>query len=209
MVGLVATDSLEETFDQSKVAGDENGSFKTTDGKITVKIGSSEEIVQDTTGVANVKTEDITQDSEATSPFSGAEVSVLAEIETEENRLEEGAGIEASEGTLELGDGSAELIEVAIEKVIVVIDEFQVKGDNESEASQIDVVEVTFFESGELVSEGNNFSRGGFTSDEVDEGRVSLGEAKSSEFTVGGNITLSEESVGNNVLVILTLDDVS
>ncbi len=191
------------------MAGDEKSSFKLTDRKITVGISSSEEIVQDTAGVANVKAKDVTQDSEARSPFSRAEVRVLAVVETEENSLEEGAGIEASESALKLLDGSTELIKISIEKVIVVINESQIKGNNESESSQIDVVSTTFFESSELVSKGNNVSGSSFTGNEVNEGSIGLGEAGSSELSVGGKIALSEESVGNNILVILTLDDVA
>lgn len=191
------------------MTGDEKSSFKLTDRKITVGISSSEEIVQDTAGIANVKAKDVTQDSEARSPFSGAESRVLGVIETEENSLEEGAGIEAAESALKLLDGSTELIKVTIEKVIVVIDELQIKGNNESETSQIDVVSTTFFESSELVSKGNNFSRGSFAGNEVNERGIGLGEADSSELSVGGKIALSEESVGNNVLVILTLDNVT
>jgi len=191
------------------MTGDEKSSFKGADRKITVSVSSSEEIVQDTAGVADIKAKDVTQDSEARSPFSRAESRVLAVVETEENSLEESAGIEASKGTLKLLNGSAELIKVSVEKVIVVIDESQIKGDNKSEASQINISSTAFFESGELVSQSNDVSGGSFTGNEVNEGSVGLGEAGSSEFSIGRKVALSEESVGNNVLVILTLDDVA
>jgi len=196
-------------LDQSEMVHEEKGSFSGANREIAVKISRSEEIVQDGAGIAEVDTEDVTQDSETTSEFSGAESRVLSVVETEQDSLEEGVGIEVSEDTLELGDGGGKLVEVTIEKVVVVVDESQIVGNNESEASQINISEVSFSESGQLPSEGDGLSTGGFTGKEVNEGRVSLGEADGGKLTIGGEITLSEESVGNNVLVILTLDNVT
>jgi len=188
---------------------EEKGSFSGANREITVQISSGEEIVQDGAGIAEVNTEDITQDSETTSEFSRAELRVLSIIETEQDSLEEGVGVEVSKDTLELGNGSGKLIEVTIEEVIVVIDESQIVGNNESEASQINISEVSFSESSQLPSESDSLGTGGFTSNEVNEGRVSLGETNRGKLTIGGEITLSKEGVGNNILVILTLDDVT
>lgn len=196
-------------MDQSQMIHEEKSSFNSVDRKITIQISRSEEIVQDRAGIAKVNTEDITQDSEATSEFSRAKSRVLAIIETEQNSLEESVLVKVTKNTLKLGDGSGKLVKIAVKEVIVVIDESQIVGNNESESSQINIRKVTFSESSKLPSQSNDFSTSSLAGNEVNEGRVSLGETNLGKLSIGGKISLSKEAIGDNILVILTLDNVA
>jgi len=191
------------------VSVDVSNNFSGAELQVTSDISSSEQIVQQSASVGDVKAEDVTQDSETASEFSRSDGVVLVVIETEENSSDQFVSFDGtSQSRFDLLDSSGELGEVTVEEAVVVVEEFQVEGDEESETSQVDVVRLVLFPSGDEPSGGNNFSTGGFTEQEIDEATVSLGEFELGKLTVLDDITGSKEAGDDGVLVVLTLNDV-
>jgi len=186
---------------------DESASFSVRDFHILVDISQIEQVVKDWASVAEVNTNDVTQDSDSASEFSWGNLVVLVVVETEEDGTEDVVEALVSQQSLDLSDGGRQGSEVTVEEAVVVVDESQVHSDQESEFSQIDGVgvagEVSEFESSVKECRGDLLS-----DEEVDEASVSSGELSQSELTVTVDVTLVPEGDDKLVLVVLTLDDV-
>jgi len=143
---------------------DINNNFSRAELQVTVDISSSEQIVQQSTGVSDVEAKDVTQDSETASEFSRSDGVVLIIIETEENSGDQFVSLNITgQSRLDLLNSGGELGEVTIEEAVVVIEESQVEVNKESETSQVDVVRLVLFPSGDEPSGGNEFSAGGLS----------------------------------------------
>ena len=106
-----------------------------------------------------------------------------------------------------LGDRCREGIEVAIEEVVVFVDELQVHCHNESELSQVDGISVEG-KVGELPSGIEVLWADLLAEEEVDEAGVCLGELDEGELAVAIEIALRKEGNDDLVLIVLTLDDI-
>jgi len=174
---------------------------------ILVEISQVEEIVQDAASVAEVKANNVTQDSDSASEFSRGNLGILVVVETEEDGSEEGIETGSTQSTLDLGDGSAQDWQVTVEEAVVVEDESQIHGDQESELSQIDGVGVAG-EISKFESSVKEFSTNLLSNEEVDEAAVGLAELSEAELTVSVHFSLVPELHDDLVLIVLTLDNV-
>ena len=96
---------------------------------------------------------------------------------------------------------------MAVEEVVVSVDELQVEGDQEGELRQVDGVGVEG-EVSEVPSGVQELSTGFLAEDEPDECRVGLGELWEGEFAFATEVALVEEGGDEEVLVVFRTDDV-
>jgi len=204
---LFASDGVEDSQDVLQVGIDECVSFSIGDFHILVDISQIEQVVQDEVSVAEVNTDDVTQDSDSASEFSWGNLVVLVVVESEEDGTEDVGEANISQQGLDLSDGGRQGLEVTVEEAVVVVDESQVHGDQEGEFSQIDGVGVAG-EISELESSIEEFSTDLLSNEEVDEAAVGSAELSQGKLAVSVNVSLVPEVDDNLVLVVLTLDDV-
>jgi len=189
------------------VRKDESVTFSIRDLQVIISVSQSVQVVQQATGVAEVDTDDVAQDSDTASELSWSELVVLVVVESEEAGTEDGVVASTSDQAFELLDSTRDNGEVAVEDVVVVVDESQVHGDQESELSQVDRVGVAG-EVSKLESGIQELSTDLLSDEEVDEAAVGLGELEERELVVLIEVALFPEGGDDLVLVVLTLDDV-
>jgi len=189
------------------VGVDEGITFSVGHPLIVVSISQVEQVVKHGTGVAQVEAKDIAEDLEALSEFSGAELVVLVEVVSEEAGTVDVCEALASQETFDLSNRVGEGSEVTVEEVVVLVDELEVEGDQESELRQVEGGGTE-----DEVSEGESGSQDGgaglLSEEEPEEAGVGLGELEESELALAVEVALIEVVGDNDVLIVLTLDDV-
>ena len=123
-----------------------------------------EQVVEHRTGVLEIDSQDVAKELEAPSELSGSEAGVLVEVESEESGRIDVTEALTSQETLELGNRVGEPVEVAVEEVVVLVDELQVHSDQEGKLGQVESVgtegEVSKLKSGIQEVRARCFCRG-------------------------------------------------